>query len=264
MPSDYKIIGDNLTRVIGIVSGKGGVGKTTFATNLGIALNSFGKKVLVVDCNFTAPHLAYYLGATEKSPTLNDVIKNKTDIRAAPSNKNGINFLPCSDDIRDISKINPNELKSQVEKLANEWSYDYIILDSAPGLGREALATMKSCNQIIFITTPIIPNVMDVTRSAEVASELGHQSFDIVFNMVRGKSFELKPENAANVFGSPILGSIPFDEKIMDSTAQGIPYLWYKGNSSTAVKFTEIAAKLMGIEYKKASRFGFLSRIFRR
>jgi MinD-like ATPase involved in chromosome partitioning or flagellar assembly len=249
---------------MGIISGKGGVGKTTFATNLGIAMNNFGKKVLVIDCNFTAPHVAYYLGAGNTSVTLNDVMRKEIDVKFAPANKNGVMFIPCSDDVRDMMNLDPNELKHHVEKLAKEGSYDYIILDSAPGLGREALATMKSCDQIIFVTTPIIPNVMDVTRSAEVASELGHRDFEIVFNMARGKSFELKAENAAGVFGSPILGTIPFDEGIMDSTAQGVPYLWYQSKSKTANSFIQIAANLMGIKYQKPSRFGFLKRLFRR
>ena len=64
-----------LTKIIGIISGKGGVGKTTFSANLAIALSNFGKRVVVVDCNITTPHLAYYLGAKNYSITLNNVLK---------------------------------------------------------------------------------------------------------------------------------------------------------------------------------------------
>jgi len=65
--------GKSRTRVIGVISGKGGVGKTTFSANLGIALSTFGEKTLIVDCNVTTPHLRYYLGVKDFSTTLNNV-----------------------------------------------------------------------------------------------------------------------------------------------------------------------------------------------
>jgi len=254
-----------LTRVIGIVSGKGGVGKTTFAANLGIALSNFGKKTVVVDCNVTSPHLAYYLGAKNYSITLNNILRGDIDVKFAPLDKGGVMFIPCSEDIKDVMKIDVDDLKGHIGKLAESDSYDYIILDSAPGLGREAIATLKACDEIIFVTTPTIPNIMDVTRCAEAANQLGHKRFSIVLNMVRGKDFELRIEDAQNIFGTPVLGMIPFDETVMDSTAQGIPYLWYKNNSRTSEHFMDIAANLLGIEYRKQSRFGgFLKKIFRK
>ena len=251
-----------MTRVIGIVSGKGGVGKTTFAANLGIALSNFGKKAVVIDCNVTAPHLAYYLGARNYSITLNDILKGEIDVKFAPTDKSGVMFIPCSEDIKDVLKVDIDNLKKHINKLTESDSYDYIILDSAPGLGREAIATLKACNEIIFVTTPTIPNIMDVTRCAEVANQLGHRRFSMVLNMVRGKDFELRIEDAQSIFGTPVLGMIPFDESVMDSTAQGIPYLLYKNNSRISDHFMGIAANLIGIEYRKKHRFGFLGRLF--
>lgn len=253
-----------MARIIGIVSGKGGVGKTTFATNLGIALSGFGKRVVVVDCNITTPHLAYYLGAKNYSITLNDVLRKDVDVKFAPMDKDGVMFIPGSENLNDIAKVEIDDLKKYVEKLSANNVYDYIVLDSAPGLGREAIATLKACNEIIFVTTPTIPNIMDVTRCAEVANKLGHKRFSIVLNMVRGKEFELRIEDAQKIFGTPVLGMIPFDENVMDSTAQGIPYLWYKTNSRTSEHFMSIAANLIGIEYKKPSIFQRVKKLFRK
>lgn len=253
-----------MTRIIAIVSGKGGVGKTTFATNLGIALSNFGKKAVVVDCNITSPHLAYYLGAKNYSVTLNDVLRDKVDVRFAPTDKSGVMFIPCSEDIKDVMRVDFDTLKRYVKKLSEKGDYDYIILDSAPGLGREAISTLKACNEIIFVTTPTIPTIMDMTRCAEVANQIGHKRFNIVLNMVRGKSFELRTEDAQKIFGMPVIGAIPFDENIMDSTAQGVPFLWYKGNSRTSRYFMHIAANLLGIEYRKPSMFQRMKRIFRK
>lgn len=253
-----------MTRVIGIVSGKGGVGKTTFATNLGVALNTLDKKILVVDCNITAPHVAYYLGARDYSTTLNNVLRGEVDVRFAPSCQSGVMFIPSSEEVNELMKVDINDLKNYIKSLDKSEKYDYIVLDSAPGLGKEALSVLEACDEIIFITTPTIPTIMDMTRCAEVANKLGHRKFKVVFNMVRKKKFELKEEDAEKFFGVPVLGTIPFDEDIMDSTAQGIPFLWFKPRSSTSKHFRELAENLVGIKHTKQSIFNRASKRFRR
>ncbi len=249
----------NMTRVIGIVSGKGGVGKTTFSINLGIALSRLGKRVVVVDCNVSTPHLAYYLGADRYSVTLNNVFKNEVDVKFAPIEREGTMFILASEELRDLIKIDVTQLKTHVSKLSEDSFYDYIILDSAPGLGREALAVFQACEEIIFVTTPTIPTLTDMTRCAEVASQIGHKKFYMVLNMIRNKQYELTALDAGNIFKSPILGSIPFDDTVMDSTSLGNPYLIYKPNSRVSENYMQIAANLAGIKYEKPSKLKRIS-----
>jgi MinD-like ATPase involved in chromosome partitioning or flagellar assembly len=237
---------------LGVVSGKGGVGKTTFAANLGIALSQLGKKVVVIDCNVTTPHLAYYIGAENYSITLNDIFKGEVDIKFAPLHKNGLMFIPSSLNLNDLTKIDMAELKKYVSDLAAENYYDFIILDSAPGLGREATSVLRACEEVIFVTTPTVPNVMDITRCAEVATKIGQKKFLVALNMVRGKKFELGTKEAEALFNTPLLGVIPFDDEVMDSTAQGMPVLWYKPNCKASKGFMAIANNLAGTLQKQS------------
>ncbi|RLI97405.1 MAG: septum site-determining protein MinD [Candidatus Aenigmatarchaeota archaeon] len=254
-----------MARVIGIVSGKGGVGKTTFAANLGIALSKFNKKVVIIDCNISTPHLAYYLGVKSYSATLNNVLKGEIPIHYAPIYYNEVMLIPASEELKDLIRVDVDKLKEVIEELDKFGNYDYILLDSAPGLGREALSVLQTAKEIIFVTTPTIPTVADVTRCAELASKLGNKRFYIVLNMVRGRDYELAYENAENFFHSYVLGKIPFSQEIMDSTALGIPFLLYKPNSPIAESFMEIAANLIGIEYrKKESILEKLKKLFKR
>jgi len=147
----------NLTRVVGVISGKGGVGKTTFSINLAIALTRLGKKVVVVDCNISTPHLAYYIGAGNYSATLNNVFRDEVDIKFVPVEREGVMFIPASDELRDLIKVDISELKRHISRLSNDAFYDFIILDSAPGLGREALSSNFS-RQVFLIMSP--PNGM--------------------------------------------------------------------------------------------------------
>jgi septum site-determining protein MinD len=66
-----------LVRIIDVCSGKGGVGKTTVAANLGLALQNFGKKVAVVDCNLTTSHLGLLFGFHNYPITLNNFLKGE-------------------------------------------------------------------------------------------------------------------------------------------------------------------------------------------
>lgn len=235
------------TRIIGIISGKGGVGKTTLSANLAIALNTIGKKTVVIDCNVTTPHLSYYLGVKNYSTTINNVFAGDVNIKFAPLDQNGVMFIPASERFNDLKNVDMRDLKKIISNLEQEGDYEFIILDSAPGLGREAMGVLNACNEIIFLTKPTVPNVVDVLRSKEVANLIGHKKFSIVLNMVRGKEYELTPEKAEELFEVPVLGIIPFDDNIMDSTAKGVPILWYDSKSKSCNSFLNIAMNISGM-----------------
>lgn len=252
-----------MSRIIGIVSGKGGVGKTTVTANLAIALTKLNKRVLVIDCNISTPHLAYYFGLKEYSVTLNNILREEIPSIYAPVFCNDVMLIPSSEEIKDLINIDVGKLRNVVEDIERFGNYDYILLDSAPGLGREALSVLEVAREIIFVTSPTIPNVSDVTRCAELANKLGNKKFYIVLNMVRGKDYELNYANAEGFFHSYVLGKIPFSEEIMDSTALGIPLLTAKPRSKIAETFMEIASNLAGIEYKRESLLENLKSFFR-
>lgn len=244
---------DKQTRVIGIISGKGGVGKTTFTVNLGLALSRLNKKVLLIDCNITTPHLAYYLGIDDYFITLNNVFRGEVDEKFAPSAHYGVAFIPASEELKDILRVNFDRLTYHVQKISKSGNFDFIILDSAPGLGREATCVLKAADEIMFVTDPTIPNITDIIRCYEYLNMIRTKKVNIVFNKVRDREFELKFKDAESFFEAPVLGAIPYDECVMDSTAQGIPFLHYMPNSNVSNQFMRVAANMIGIPYNPPS-----------
>jgi len=236
-----------LTRIIAIASGKGGVGKTTFATNLAIALSQFGQRVIVIDCNLTTPHLSYYLGSDEYSVTINDILKGKVDIRRAVSTHNGVMFIPASLNPKDLVDLEISELKLHLQKL-NLPLIDFVFLDCAPGLGREAISVLQACDEIFFVTTPTIPNLMDVKRTMSVLSP--KKKFSVDLNMVGSGKYEFKKEQVKELLKVPVLGEIPFDKNVIDSVAYGIPVIKMKPKSPASISYLQLAAKLVGEEIK--------------
>lgn len=243
-----------MARVIGVISGKGGVGKTTFSANLAIALSKLGQKVLLIDCNVTTPHLAYYLGSKHYTATINDVLLGRADIVYAPTAKSNVLFIPASEELKDLVRLDISTLEKHIKRLERMTDYDFVVLDSAPGLGREAVSVFRACQEIVFLTTPTIPNLTDVTRCAEVADRIGGKKFHVVLNMVRNSEFELSPDDAGKMFDIPLLGMIPFNEQVMDSAAKGTPVLLDSPNPYIEDSYMEIASSLSGVEYKRPER----------
>ena len=242
-------------RIIGISSGKGGVGKTTVTSNLALALKSFGMRVTIVDCNISTPHLSYYLGVDSYDKTLNDVLLGKSDARDAIYNYDGIRYVPASLELKDLLGLDLTKFKNTIRRFAEPGKTDFILLDSAPGLGKEAISVMHAADEIIFVTTPFVSSVNDVIRCSEVLKEFGNKKVSIVLNMATGKKHELLPSTVEEVTGLPVLGTIPFDASVVHSLAFGSPVLSYRPDSRASTKFMQLAANLAGADYKPPSRF---------
>jgi MinD-like ATPase involved in chromosome partitioning or flagellar assembly len=241
---------DELARIIGVASGKGGVGKTTVATNLALALRDFRKKVLLVDCNLTTPHLAYYLGTSNYKYTLNDALRGKVDIISTTHLKDGIKYIPASLDLNDLVNVDVTHLKKNLKKLPMD-KFDFILLDAAPGLGREALAVLDASDEIIFVTTPFVPMVNDVIRSAEVLKNLrGAKNVSVVMNMITEGPHEILSRTISTLTGFPVVGQISFDQNIVYGLAAKSPVVNFKPNSISSVNFRSLAANLIGVKYQ--------------
>ncbi len=133
-------------RIIGVISIKGGVGKTTTVSNLGAVLaNEFGKKVLLVDANYSAPNLGLHLGIVNPDKTLHDVMRDTVLVsQAIHPHELGFHVLPASLSGR---RLNAFKLKEKISGLKN--NYDIILIDSSPNLNEEMLSTMLASDELL-------------------------------------------------------------------------------------------------------------------
>ena len=252
-----------LTRIIGISSGKGGVGKTTVIANLAIALKKLGKRVLIIDCNMSTPHLSYYLGVNNYKKTLNDIMSDRLDPEKAMYNYDGVQFIPSSLNLRDLVGINLRSFKKVISKIKDPNKFDFIILDSAPGLGREAICVMNAADEILFVTTPHVPMLNDVIRSVNVLKQMGRKKVGIVLNMMSGSGHEIADNIVEDVLNIPIVGIIPFEKSMKQSMVMGTPMMDYNPVSKSSMAFMELAANLSGEEYLPPTRFEQMTNILK-
>tara|TARA_Y100000310_G_C20585906_1_gene765387 strand:- start:331 stop:1095 length:765 start_codon:yes stop_codon:yes gene_type:complete len=238
-----------MTVFVGVLSGKGGVAKTTTVVNMAAALHYFGRDVIVIDGNLSTPNLGLHLGVPVVPITLHDVLKGKTSLTdAVYLHHSGIKIIPAGLSLNDLKNVSPEKLKNFLPSL--DGLTDVVILDGSAGLGRETLAIMQSVDELIIVTNPELPAVTDALKTIRLAEEMGKKVKGIVLSK-SGENHDIPLENIQQLLERPILGNIPFDKSIRESLIRREPVVVSHPKSKSAIAYKKMAADLIGVEYSE-------------
>jgi septum site-determining protein MinD len=234
-----------MAKLITITSGKGGVGKTTTAINLGVALNHFGKEVIILDGNLTTPNIGLHLGAPIVPVSLNHVLIGKAKIGdAIYEHESGTKIIPSSLSVRELRRLNHGKLKDVGKKLRK--MADYVIYDSAAGLGEEAIASIESADDIVIVTNPEIPAVTDALKASKLIEQLGKSVKGVIVTRVRGVKSEMPIVNIRDMLELPIIGVIPEDRNMQSALVLKDAIMHTHPKSKASRAYRMIAARIMG------------------
>ncbi|MFH1473652.1 MAG: cell division ATPase MinD [Candidatus Aenigmatarchaeota archaeon] len=239
-----------MVRIISVCSGKGGVGKTTVTANLGVALQKFNKKVAVIDFNFTTPHLSLYFDMYSYPVTLNSFLRNEAKLENAIYNHaSGLSVVPASLHLDKIVNIDVNNLKNTLKDVFSD--YDLVFIDSAPGLGKEAMIALEASDEVLFVANPHVPSMVDIEKCKQVINILSSKPIPmgVIVNKVRNKSYEIKMEEIKHFTQLPIIGIVPEDENVLADFNRKTLVTFSKKNSSASKAFYKIAARIVGVKY---------------
>jgi septum site-determining protein MinD len=237
-----------MKKIIVITSGKGGVGKTTTAINLGAAINYFDKDALIVDGNLSTPNIGVYLGSPEVPVNLNHVLSNKADLdEAIYEHDSRIKIIPSSLSVTELKKIRPEKIKD-FKKSFKKIS-DYVIVDSAAGLGNEAVSVMELADELIIVTNPEIPAITDALKAIKIAEKMRKKVLGVIITKVRKDDLEMQPETVKEMLEVPILGMIPDDLDVKKALNLKNAVVNTHPKSKSARAYKEIAAGIVGAEY---------------
>jgi septum site-determining protein MinD len=235
-----------MAKLITVTSGKGGVGKTTTAINLAAAINGFGKGVIVLDANLTTPNVGLHLGAPIVPVSLNHVLSGKAKVvDAIYEHDSGTKIVPSSLSVKDLKNIGNGGKLNDVGKKLRKMS-DYVIYDSAAGLGDEAMSAMGAADEIILVTNPEIPAVTDALKTAKLAEDMKKDVKGVIVTRVRGRKGEMPISNVSDMLELPILGVVPEDSNVLLSVGQKDSLVESYPRSRASRAYREIAAKLIG------------------
>ncbi len=232
--------------IYAIISGKGGVGKTTLAANLGPLAAELGKKTLLVDTDLAAGNLALYLGLTEPSKTLHDLLAGEKDIHSCIySLREGLDVLPAGLSLKGFLKADIAGLPQLMKKVTK--GYEVVILDTPPGISRNSIVPLKCADLAVLVTTADPPSLTVSVKMKAIASILDRRIAGTVINRVeKGFLKKNKPAVIAKQLGTEIVGTIPEDDKVKQSIELGKPIVLHRPKSQASKALRAIALSLFG------------------
>ena len=216
--------------VIGVFSPKGGVGKTTIATNIAIGLGKVAPmSVVVVDLDLQFGDIAsgLYLNPEHtvtdavSASASQDSLVLKAFLTVHPSS---IYALCAPRTPVEADSITPQQVSRLIAQLAEQ--FQYVVIDTAPGLPEVGLAALEQCTDVVWVSAMDVPSIrglrsgLDILRRLDLLPETRH----VVLNMADAKS-GLSVQDVEATIGAPVDVSIPRSKAVAYSTNRGIPVL---------------------------------------
>jgi flagellar biosynthesis protein FlhG len=185
------MINPNMTLSLAVMSGKGGVGKTSISLNLGYALHAAGLKTLLMDCDLGLANLDVLLGiAPEKN--LQDLLKhdiNTSDVAVAVE-PDGLDVLPAASGVPELVEMDEDMQNVMLEKIVElAGNYNMLILDLGAGISRTVMTFASMAQLRLVVVTPEPTSLTDGYAVIKVlATEHGVRDFLVVVNQVESKA----------------------------------------------------------------------------
>ena len=240
-----------MSEVIVVTSGKGGVGKTTTAANIGTGLAALDKKVVMVDTDIGLRNLDVVLGLENRIVyNLVDVIEGNCRLKQAlirDKHNPNLCLLPSAQ-TRDKTAVSPEQMKKLCEDLKEE--FDYVILDCPAGIEQGFKNAIAGASRAIVVTTPEVSAIRDADRIIGLLEAAELHNIYLIINRLRMDMIRrgdmMSVEDVVDILAVDLLGAIPDDEQVVISTNQGEPLA---GSESLAGKaYQNICRRILGEE----------------
>ena len=244
----------NVKYVVAVSSGKGGVGKSTVAVNLAVALAQAGAKVGLIDADVYGPNVPMMMGA-EHPP-------EQRDGKIVPATSHGVSFISMGFFVPEDQAImwRGPMIHTAIQQFFRDvvWGpLDYLLIDLPPGTGdaQLSISQLVPLAGAVTVTTPQEVALHDVRKGMMMFQKVNVPLLGIIENMsyfVCGHCHERTEifshgggERAAQKLGVPFLGAIPIDPAIRMGGDQGAPIVVADPSSPVSKAFKDVAARIM-------------------
>lgn len=233
-----------MTNTIAIVSGKGGVGKTTTAANLALSLQEFGENVVAIDCDQAASNLALHLDVHPMpEQTLQKALDGEENVLESISlHESGLMVMPSTHAIKE-ERLEKDKLQNIIDNIDVDGS---VLIDAPPGLTENVHTILDVADEILLVTNPEIPAVTDAVKVMEaIKQKQGHKdNVKPVLTKHDETRKEVDDSEAEMALEVPIFSKIPYDKDLKDSIFMQTPVVHYSPYSKSAIGYRRLAAKL--------------------
>ncbi len=240
-----------MSRIIVVTSGKGGVGKTTVTSNLGMALARLGRKVALVDADFGLRNLDLLLGLENRVVyTAVEVLSGECRLEQAlvkDKRIQGLVLLPAAQN-RTKESVTPEQMKHLIDELAS--MYEYVLIDSPAGIEMGFKNAIAAAQEALVVTTPEIAAVRDADRVVGLLEAQTIKRNHLIVNRLRPGMVQandmMSVQDVQEILAIPLIGVIPEDEQVIVSTNRGEPLVLAENLPLPGVAIYNIARRLEG------------------
>jgi len=253
-------------RRIVLTSGKGGVGKTTTTVNVGAALAKRGARVVLVDADIGLRNLDLVLGLEKRIVfDLVEVVEGRCQLRQAlikDKRFESLHMLPAAQ-TREKEAVAEEQMAEIVDQLAT--MADYVLIDSPAGIEHGFRNAAAGAKEAIIVTTPEVSAIRDADRVIGKLIAKG-MPVRLVINRIRPEMVRsgdmLSIEDVCEILSAELLGIVPDDEDVIDTTNRGEP-LALDSSKRISVIYDKIARRLQGeiVPFTNLDDRGFFNRL---
>jgi ATP-binding protein involved in chromosome partitioning len=243
--------------ILAVASGKGGVGKSTIATNLAVALSMAGLRTGLLDADIYGPSIPLMMGVHERPQVT-------SANRIVPFFNHGVKMQSLGFFLEENSPViwrGPMVMRAVQQLLQDtDWGeLDILIVDLPPGTGdvQLTLAQTVPLTGAILVTTPQDLALLDVKKGAEMFKQVDAPLLGIVENMSFficpdcGKETEIfrrgGGQKESERLGIPLIGRIPLEAEVCDAGDTGVPVAIGRPDTQSGAEFHKIAAAVVEI-----------------
>ena len=242
------------TRVIAITSGKGGVGKTNLAVNLAIAMQTAGKKVLLIDADIGMANVNVLMGRVTKRSIV-DLLEDEIELEdVVEEGLAGVKYISGVAGFETALNVNRSEQRKIHRKLGRVSELaDIIIIDTGAGLSRYVIEFILAAHEVLLVTTPEPTSLADAYTVVKAYSKYSkNRSIKLVVNRIRDEeeSFEVveRLNQTTQKFlklSVDCLGYIYEDRAVRAAVKNQEPFILSKPNSPASLCVKELAKSLL-------------------
>ena len=243
-----------------ILSGKGGVGKTTIFSNLATALAMSGKEIIVIDADLAMPNLGLVFGMIDPPITIHDVLAGSEPIeKAIYEGPHGLKFIPGGESIEEYQAADPSGMIDVLDNLKDK--ADYILIDGPVGLNEDIVLLLPVVDHVIIISTPELISMADALRMLLIAKSTDRIIDGAILNRTNVNGENEAIELFEKTLKLKILAVIPDDINVRRAGLNKIPLVISDPDSPASIAIRKLAAQLTGVEFIPGNR---ISRILQK
>ena len=244
---------------IGVFGAKGGIGKTTVATNLGVALARAGHSTALVDMDDTFGDAAASLALSPESSVIdliqtNGASQGGTNGAANAFHESGLEVLSAPANPLSWNDVSPDHVRQVLQALGRK--FDAVVADTSGSLSQRTLTVLEEASTVLWVTTPDYSSVRDTLQAMRAISTMElipEDRIRLVLN-VTSPDLDVRPESIEEALGVPIFWMIPYEPRLRRSGQLGQAFVDARPRSPWAESVVGLSRSLSGRQQEDTER----------